>query len=302
MNLNVGIFHDSELGKELGKSGTVSDIRMFNRKSGEDVFTFLAPRDDKPAIKSQIMSQIDAAIISFAEVTPEVGETIVMLDALSVKEGIAIIPPETVLNDITSLTKGTSLESYHVRDRQPLEMLSVLEKFSPQRKDGPAEVIVDHSFSVKGVGEVILGFVKRGTVHKHDKLQLMPSGKELTVRSIQMQDKDFTEAGPGSRVGLCIKGATVDEMKRGCVLCSDGAVAADRKITLDFEPNRYYKPGLREGNFHVTVGMQTVPVKVSGNVTIEAEKPIAYAKDDTFLLLDINAEKMHLIGTGRVRQ
>jgi selenocysteine-specific translation elongation factor len=34
-------------------------------------------------------------------------------------------------------------------------------------------VEVDHSFSVKGVGEVILGFVKKGIVKRYDDLHLL---------------------------------------------------------------------------------------------------------------------------------
>ena len=60
-NLAVGIFHDEELGRELGKKGTESDIAMFNRKTEEYIFTFLSPVVDKLAAKSQIMSSIDVA-------------------------------------------------------------------------------------------------------------------------------------------------------------------------------------------------------------------------------------------------
>jgi len=31
-SLNIGIFHDKELGRELGKKGSETDILMFNRK------------------------------------------------------------------------------------------------------------------------------------------------------------------------------------------------------------------------------------------------------------------------------
>jgi hypothetical protein len=49
--------------------------------------------------------------------------------------------------------------------------------------------------------------------------------------------------------------------------------------------------------------MQTFPVKVTGikegEVTIQTEKPVVYTPDDTFLLLDLNAKKVHIIGKGR---
>ncbi len=41
----------------------------------------------------------------------------------------------------------------------------------------------------------LLDFVKQGVFHKHDKMTLLPIDKEVVIRSIQMQDKDFEEAG-----------------------------------------------------------------------------------------------------------
>jgi selenocysteine-specific translation elongation factor len=101
-NLAVGIFHDEELGRELGKKGTESDIAMFNRKTEEYIFTFLSPMADKLAAKSQIMSNIDVALLSVQKMTPEVGETILMLDSFDISQGIVIVPPYTNLNQMTS--------------------------------------------------------------------------------------------------------------------------------------------------------------------------------------------------------
>jgi selenocysteine-specific translation elongation factor len=302
-NLNIGIFHDETLGGELAKKGTLSDIAMFNRKAGDNIYTFMAPVGDKLAAKSQIMSGIDVAVVSLASLTPDVGETILMLDAMGISKGIAVIPPDVDLKPIMAITKGTTLESFKMTHRDPPHIMQDLEAMESVRDSAvPVSVVVDHSFSVKGVGEVVLAIVASGTVKKHSKLQLMPLGREVEIRSIQMQDKDFDEAPAGSRVGLCIKGATAEEMRRGAVICARGAAKAAQEIKLDFRKNKFY-PALAEGMFHVTVGMQTVPVKLSvhseSSVTIKADKPIAYSPEDVFLLLDLNAKKLHLLGSGR---
>ncbi|MDY6958659.1 MAG: hypothetical protein SVK08_05830, partial [Halobacteriota archaeon] len=83
-NLTVGIFHDDEIGRELGRRGTESDIVFFNRKKDDLIFTFMHPVEDKISAKIQIMSIIDAAIISFEEMTQEVGETVLMLDSMGI--------------------------------------------------------------------------------------------------------------------------------------------------------------------------------------------------------------------------
>jgi selenocysteine-specific translation elongation factor len=305
-NLTVGIFHDEQIGRELGKKGTESDIAMFNRKTDDQTITFMQPVGDKLSAKAQIMSSIDAAVISFARMGPEVGESILMLDSLKVLHGVCIVPKNTEMHTIVAITKGTSLESFVIKDADPHEILRVLECIEPKRDNkSPVVVIVDHSFHVNGVGEVILGFVRSGVVHKHDKLQLLPANKEVVVRSIQMHDKDFDEADAGSRVGLALKGAVVDELKRGSVLCAPGSMRSDKKLKLSFHPNKFYQEGVREGVFHVSVGMQTLPVKVSEvskhSITIESETPVVYSGHDIFLLLDLNAKNVHIAGKGQVK-
>jgi selenocysteine-specific translation elongation factor len=302
-NLTVGIFHDEEIGRELGKRGTESDIVMYNRKTDDCIFTFMQPVGDKVSVKSQIMSSIDAAILSFTEMTPAVGETVLMLDSFGISRGIIIVPPYTDPSKITSLTKGTSLESFIVTERDILKIQEILDGFESTRDtDSPVSVEVDHSFHVKGVGEIILGSVRIGIVKRHDKLLLLPDNKEVVVRSIQMQDKDVNEAAAGSRVGLAIKGATAEEMNRGSVICAPDSAKTATTITLSFTPNRYYAAGIREGTFHLAVGMQTIPVNVTGinngTITIESKKPIVYTSEGTFLLLDLNAKKLHVMGKG----
>jgi selenocysteine-specific translation elongation factor len=272
-NLTVGIFHDEEIGRELGKRGTESDIVMYNRKTDDCIFTFMQPVGDKVPVESQIMSCIDAAILSFTEMTPAVGETVLMLDSFGISRGVIIVPPYTDPSKIISITKGTSLESFIVTERDILR-----------------------------IQEIILGSVRSGIVKRHDKLLLLPDNKEVVVRSIQVQDKDVNEAAAGSRVGLAIKGATAEEMNRGSVICAPGSAKTATTITLSFAPNRYYAAGIREGTFHLTVGMQTIPANITGinngTITIESKKPIVYTSEGTFLLLDLNARKLHVMGKG----
>jgi selenocysteine-specific translation elongation factor len=305
-SLNVGVFNDAEMIRALGKKGTESDIIFSNRKDPDCVYTFMQPAEDKVIPKSEIAVSIDAAVVSFAQPNPGLGETILMLDAAGVKCGVVIVHPGTDVRQVVEMTKGTTLESFVVREKIETHIMETLSCAAPVRDNSsPASVVIDHSFSVKGVGEVVLGFVRQGTVKKFQKLLLLPGGKEVIVRSIQMHDKDYDEAPAGSRVGLCMKGAAVDEMRRGAVLAEPGACKVSQKVALSFAKNKFYRDGPKEGSFHVTAGMQTVPVKVSGvsegGLTIEAQKPLVYSAGDTFLLMDLNAPKVHLIGHGKAQ-
>jgi selenocysteine-specific translation elongation factor len=305
LHLAVGVFHDDALGAELGKKGTLSDIAMFNRKTDEHIFTFMSPVEDKLTAKSQIISSIDAAVVVFSQMTRELGETVLMLDLMGVKQGISVPTPYATSDQIASVTQNTSTNTFAIEAKDPGRILEVLKAIVPERDNrSPVVIVVDHSFNVKGVGEVVLGFVRKGVVKKYDKLNLLPVGKEVIVRSIQVQDEDLETAEAGTRVGLALKGATLDDLGRGSILTASAAVKAASKIDLSFQRSPFYSDEVREGLFHATLGMQTAPVTISnmrdGGLLVEASKPLVLESGNKMLLLDLNAQKTRIIGEGLV--
>jgi selenocysteine-specific translation elongation factor len=303
-HVTIGIFHDEKLGNELGKKGTESDILMFNRKTDDRIFSFMSPLEDKLTTKAQIISTIDAAIIYCEQITPEIGETILLLDSVGINEGIFVSPEYTDTTHLVNMIKDTSLKNFILIDRNITKIIELLGKIDPERDlSSPAIVITDHSFSVKGIGEIILGVVKQGTINKHDSMILLPANKEVIIRSIQMQDRDFDNATAGCRVGLAIKGATVEEMKRGSIFSTPDGAKTDKKFILHFIKNRFYQE-VKKGVFYAIIGMQSVPITITeiteNTITIETEKPVCYTKNDTFILLDLNAKKLRHIGNGKI--
>jgi len=303
-HISIGIFHDEHLGDQLGKKGTESDILMFNRKTDDYIFSFMSPVQDKLTTKTQIISTIDAAIISCETITAEIGETILLLDSVGITNGMIVIPEFTDTTQIKNLIKDTALKNFTIIDKNIPKIMKILETYYTEGDTSkPPVIIVDHSFSVKGVGEVILGFMKQGKIHKHDKMNLLPINKEIVVRSIQMQDKDFDEATAGCRVGLAIKGAVAEEMSRGSVFTTADGAKTGTKFNLSFSKNHFYLQ-IKKGVYHLTIGMQSVPINIidfsEKTISIETEKPVCYTQDDNFIILDLNAKKLHHIGNGKL--
>ncbi len=303
-HVTVGIFHDDTLGRELGKKGTASDILMFNKKTDECVYTFMVPFENKLTSKTQILSSIDAAIINCEQITPEVGETLLLVDSMGITEGVLLLPAYSDATQLHKIIKNTSLEHFTIMERNIPKIIGYLVRMNPPRDvSSPAIVIADHSFSVKGIGEVILGFVKQGMITTHDTMVLLPANKEVMIRSIQMQDRNYDSATAGCRVGLAVKGATVDELKRGAIFSASDAAHIDTRFRLRFTKNRFYSE-VKTGVFHETIGMQSLPVTITALkddvITIETEKLVGYMTKDPFILLDLNARKLHHIGNGRV--
>jgi selenocysteine-specific translation elongation factor len=302
-HLTIGIFHDADIGRELGKKGTQSDIILYNRKTDDGVYSFMEPVDDKFTIKSQIASEIDAAIISLEHLTKQTGETIVMLDSFNVSNGLILVPPYTDKDTINEIIENTSLQSFQIIEKNPITILEYLQQMKPkQSKKTEPIIIIDHLFRVKGVGEIILGVVKQGIVKKHDSLVLMPQNKKVIIRSIQMQDKDVDAAEIGSRVGCALKGVKTEEISRGSVICAEDSCIVTKKSTLHFNKNKFYHTDINNGMFHVSIGMQTVPVKLvemsDDKIAIESEKEMVFSEEDVFLILDLNSKKSRIVGKG----
>jgi len=302
--VTVGIFHDDNLASDLGKKATESDIVLFHRKTDDHLFTFVYPVDGKIIPKSQIMNMIDIAIISAKEITPSLGETILMLDSLGLEKGI-IIPSYSNLSQLEKMIENTTIESFHRMERNVHQIMDYLQNQTIQKNiQGSVAVTIDHAFHVKGVGEVVLGFVNQGIINKHDKLTLFPSDKQLIIRSIQIQDKDLDSAPAGSRVGLAIKGVNASDLNRGFILSNTENTKATSTCSLSFKKNPFYSQ-ISKGKFHMTIGLQTVPMMIStindSVITIQTEKPVSYLPNQPVLLLDLNANKLHHMGTGFIQ-
>lgn len=303
---NIGIFHDTsaEVLSLLGKKGTESDIIFSNRKEGDTLYAFLEPRNDKLSAKSQIMQTADIPVIVIDEITPSLGETILMLDALKKKNGIIIVSDYVDRGMFERISKDTVVSAYKETKKDFSEIMGAINGFDIKRNNDDKTVIeVDHFFNVKGLGTVILGFVKQGTAKKYSKLKMLPQDKEVTVRSIQMHDKDFDEAGAGCRVGLAIKGADADEFTRGTLLCEEGSAEVKTEFDIEFSKNKFYSDEITTGKkFHISLGMQFFLVTVKelneNNITLEAEKKSAISHKKRALLIDLNVPKLHLAGFG----
>lgn len=307
-NISVGVFHDDAIGDMIGKKGTCSDIVMWNKKTDDAIFSLMSPFEEKLSAKVQILSQIDVALVGFSgKLTAEFGETLVLLDCFGISVGAFIVPPYTDTSQLESFVEKLSCKSFKIIESYMHQVLSFLDSFKPVEcpADQKTGVVIDHSFSVKGVGEVVLGVVRKGSVVKHQKLMLYPEGREIVVRSIQMQDVDVDVASCGSRVGLAIKGARAEEMPRGCVLAENDVLNVAKKLCVSFVLCPFYRGEIKKGSFHLAVGMQVVPIQIveisDRKLVVEADRDICWFDDDVGILLDLNAAKMHVIGSGTLK-
>ena len=232
-NLNVAVIGPNDFAKDLGKKGTASDITLYDLKQGTDTVTFIEPTKypDRLAPLFYAVSMADRALVVVEAVNAQLGECIVMLQCAGVSSGYIVLRNYLTPEQLAPLIKGTVLESYRYveEDKTMLrEMLLDEARGRPSSSDqGRGAVPIDHFFNVKGVGTVVLGYVARGRIEKHDELKVLPTERTALVRSIQKHDDDFEDAVHGDRVGLALKSIDVEQLDRGYVLSADPGMKCD---------------------------------------------------------------------------
>ena len=312
----IGIFGDKNLGKELGKKGTESDITLYNIKKDESVISFVEPTRYPEKIQplSYALNMIDYAILKISTIDKTLAETIVALDAFGIEKGCIIFDNYVTMEQIRPYISGTVLEKYEVVENDTIKLREKVFEVAPERKGGAVKIPIDHHFTVKGIGTVILGTVARGVVKKHDELMVYPVNKKIQVRSIQIHDKDYDCGETGARVGLALKNIDSEELDRGFVLAPEGTLKAGDELKLKFKVNKYWKEPLSVDQMHhVGLGMQFFPARIigvendgkkelkageTGTVTFKLEREVVFEEGEKAIVLKPEGSGLRVAGCG----
>jgi selenocysteine-specific translation elongation factor len=317
-NLTVAILGTQGYGESLGKKGTSTDITLYNLKKGEDTITFIEPTryPERLAPLFYATSLAKKAIVVVDELNATFGECLVMLSCSSVDGGFFVLRDYLPREKIEPLIKGTSLEKFEFVEDNPLllkeKLLGEAARYTPTI---PTECIqsmgtvpVDHSFSVKGVGVVILGMVAYGVISKHDSVKVLPGAKTAQIRSIQKHDDEFDCAHEGDRVGLAMKNVEVEDLERGTVLTTDVSVKSVKAIKAKASLVKYWQtPMKNEMVVHLGHWMQFIPARVEAVsddgdwrkplLTLSLEKELVYRSGGRAVVSYLEGGKLRVAGT-----
>ncbi|MFX1281870.1 MAG: EF-Tu/IF-2/RF-3 family GTPase [Promethearchaeota archaeon] len=349
----VGIFgdnfeHRKFLGQALGAPGTSSDIQFYNRLDSQqgEVFTALTPIDYpeklKPFLQTLILTNIHILIIDVETgLNATVGEILVGLDMfhristtrvlislngiksnsewklLQIKEKIQSLLSNTSLRGIDFIEIRRK-EDYDLIKKKIVDLGNEIYEDNSTKSDY-TKILIDHAFSVKGIGTVILGIIKKGSVRSNQMLELIGNGgvsKKVIIRGIQKYDRNFKEAHEGDRVGLALKGnISVNEINRDNLITTQGSFKGEKEIKAKVYVNQFYKP--KTGTispkdsiqYHGIVEIKSSPLKVidgdeilpgnSGILTLKFDKPLFHNGSGLRgILCDLNKfeNKLRIIG------
>jgi selenocysteine-specific translation elongation factor len=313
-NLNVAILGAPEYAKGIGKTSTTSDITFYDLKQGDVTISMIEPSKYPEKLASLFFaaSLADEAIVIVDQIGPIFGETLIMLDCLGIKKGYIVLKNFLVPEQIAPLIKGTVLEGYAIVEDEPVRLRERLLADAVTRSSVPNEdygsVSIDHFFDVKGVGTVILGCVAEGTIRKHDTVKVLPQETNAEIRSIQKHDDDYDDATKGDRVGLALKGVSVEELDRGTVLSTSEKLTRKNEIVGVAKIVKYWQSPLKEGMvLHVGHWMQFEPARIESvsygadklrpEIKLSLQKNLVYVPGARAVLTYLEGGKLRVVGT-----
>ncbi len=342
--VNAAIIGGEQSGKttlasKLGKKGTESDIALYNFMKGDHILAAIDPigypKSPRPLVNAVNMADVVVFCIDAGGMDARTGECIILMDLLKPKHGIIAITKTDTSNPnavdelkakIKNLTKGTVMESWQVlpTSTKTFEGVEELKEFlfrlDDQLKeehkalnDRPVRISIDHHFNVTGIGCVILGYVRQGTVNMREKIMVFPLRQEAEVRSIQTNDIDVKSAPTGSRVGIALKNVQSKDLDRGFILSMSEQVGD--AFTLDATTARFKGEFKTGDKVHVYTGLQSSPALVTKitqdgkdaestksaakyKVQVKTDKELAYSPGDLFLLSKLEDPKQRFLSSG----
>jgi selenocysteine-specific elongation factor len=169
-------------------------------------------------------------------VMPQTREHAAVLTALEVGSGVVAITksdladPELAAAEASELLPGAAqIVPVSARTGDGLkELRAALERLvstltSRALEPGGVRLHIDRSFTIHGAGTVVTGTLWSGSIARGDTLQLMPAGRSVRVRGVQVHDRPAEQAAAGQRVAVNLIGVAVGDIARGDVLGSSGS-------------------------------------------------------------------------------
>ena len=302
-SVNFVVLGEQTIANDFGKKGTVTDLTVYDRKESDIIRTWVVPNGFPEKIQPllQAINISEYVIFYVASLDRYTGEQIIALDMLNKKNGVLSHSYEVDENRLHSMIKGTVLQNYKQIDSSNIK--EELVKLLHVSNDGPAQIVIDHSFDVKGVGTVVLGKVLQGTINQYDNLKHLPSGTDVMVKSIQMHDDDVKQAVCPARVGLSLKGIKPDEVGRGDIITSDESFEIKNELEIDFKQSPFYKGEISENQMClVSIGLQVKAAKFSSisPVKLILDKPVVCRKNEICLLVKPESTSVRVIGSGKI--
>ena len=159
------------------------------------------------------------------------------------------VPSELVavtLSDVRDLVSGSFLENGPIlpvsaRTGEGLEELTAAlvalarGAGAQEREERSARLPIDRAFLITGFGPVVTGSLVSGTISKDQKLELLPDRRLVRARRVEVHGREEPVARAGERVSANLAGVELQDLRRGLVLATPGALPVTQRLHARME-------------------------------------------------------------------
>ncbi len=200
---------------------------------------------------------IDMALLVVAAdegVMPQTVEHLNILHLLGVSKGVVAITKsdlvdeewlEMVREEVAGLLSHTALKDAPILDVSAFtgrhiddlkDLLDQVASTVPERpSSGLCRLPVDRAFTKQGFGTVVTGTLWSGHIENGQRLELLPSGEELRVRTLQVHDTPVERALAGQRTAVNLAGPGADRAVPGCWLAEPGLLRESYRLDVSLD-------------------------------------------------------------------
>jgi selenocysteine-specific elongation factor len=187
-------------------------------------------------------------------VMPQTREHFDICRLLAVRHGLVVITKtdlveEELLSLVTAeveeLVAGSFLQDAPVTrvsartgagiDELKATLREVASKVPARSTDFVTRLPVDRAFTMKGFGTVITGTLVSGQIAEADDLELLPVGRRVRARGIQVHGNEIAQAEPGQRTAVNLAGIDIEDVERGMVLAKSGRLRPTQIVDVELQ-------------------------------------------------------------------
>jgi selenocysteine-specific elongation factor len=153
---------------------------------------------------------------------------VVRLEAEDFLRGAFLESPKAPIVAVSSLT-GAGLPELKEA------MINIAAQLRPRDAHALIRLPIDRVFTMKGFGTVVTGTLVGGTVRHEEELEVLPFGKRVRVRGIQVHGQKADVALAGQRTALNLVGIATEGLSRGMTFASPGILETTRRADVSLQ-------------------------------------------------------------------
>ena len=243
------------------------------------------PTDYPSSINSmlRVLSIADSVIFVLnEEISGQDAEIAVAIENSNINDGFVLVSDASDINSFSKFFADFKLGKFgQIKSGDQIPK-------TPTHKTKPSfsYISIDKHFIVKGIGNVIIGFNLGAEIRKGDRLRLVPSLKEVTIKSIQLMDVDSQSAATGEHVGLALNNIAESDMENNYAVSSINEVSDSFQGVLRQSPFCKIDPLMSKGLAISFLGKNlNVNLEKSGeNLKVKFNRPIVKLKESHLLV------------------